>query len=182
MVKLFLMFATLLLIASIYPEKIYSREKNAQSSALLSSQYTGRPEPDIRIMALENILKRHNSPLATYAKVYVQHADRNNIDWKLLPAISGIESTFGKHYVAGSYNAYGWGGGYIYFKSWEDGIATISEELKLKYVNRGADTIYKIAPIYAPPSTSWAYGVSSFSSEISKEYLKLISENLTPSI
>ncbi len=178
--KKILVLIALLLAISITPEKTFafSTTKLAGSSAaLLNTSDSGKTGHDMRVVALENIFKKYNSPLVPYAKDYVRIADKYGVDWKLLPAISGLESYYANMYVQGSYNAYGWGGGYIYFKSWEDGIETVISSLKKNYIDKGADTVYKIGPIYAA-ATHWSDRVSHFMSEINAEYISLNSTTL----
>lgn len=101
---------------------------------------------DSRVLALERVFTKHNSPLAPFAKNYVETADKYELDWRLLPAIAGLESSFGNAQLKGSYNSYGWGGGRIYFNSVEDGIETVmyglktnmwqGEQLQLKQLHR----------------------------------------------
>jgi hypothetical protein len=100
--------------------------------------------------------------LAEYAEELVAASDKYGLDWRLVPAISGVESTFGKHIPKGSYNAYGWANGDYRFKSWEDSIEIVSQTLRTKYIDRGAPSINKIARRYAPPSTTWARNVKFF--------------------
>lgn len=124
---------------------------------------------DDRADRLEEYLTFHNSPLAPYAEIFVAKADEYQLDWRLVASISGVESTFGKHLPKNSYNAYGWNGGNFYFKSWEDGIDTVSRTLRQKYINKwGADTVWEIAPYYAHPSKTWAYNVNFFMEKIAK--------------
>lgn len=104
---------------------------------------------DERKIALEKILKRYNSSLSSYAKFYVKYADKYNIDWKLLPAIAGKESNFGKYYIPGSHNVYGWGKKYITFDTWEDGIKSISYTLRSQYIDKGLNTISSLGSRYA---------------------------------
>jgi len=118
--------------------------------------------PDSRQEQLKRYFQYYKSPLAEYAGVFVEMADKYGLDWKLLPAISGVESTFARHYINGTYNAYGWGGGKIRFESWEDSIEKVSKALSEKYYARGLDTPYKIAPVYCPPSKVWAGNVNFF--------------------
>lgn len=123
--------------------------------------------PDQRVTRLEAYLKSHNSPLSEYAAVFVQTADKYELpDWRLVPAIAGVESTFGKAIPENSYNAYGWANGTHRFQSWEESIATVSKTLKSRYVDRGADTVEEIGRIYAPPSNTWAVKVRFFMREI----------------
>lgn len=150
-------------------------------SAQLAQADVNSVDTDLRVVALENIFKKYNSPLQGQAKYYVYYADKNGVDWKLLPAISGLESTYAKFMMPGSYNAYGWGGGHIYFDSWEDGIDTITSALRKNYYDRGADTIYEIGPIYAE-ADHWPATVTKFADEINSEYVRLQSSKLTLSI
>lgn len=136
---------------------------------------------DQRAQALQNVLNRYNSPLAPYAKNYVEAADKYGIDWRLLPAIAGLESTFGKRQLAGSYNSYGWGGGRIYFDSIDHGIDTVLYGLKNRYMSRGATTVETIAPIYSESAT-WAPRVRFFMNKFEAEYQRLTLENLTLTI
>jgi hypothetical protein len=132
------------------------------------------PDTDLRVKALRAILEKYNSPLVPFARDYIEIADKYNIDWKLLPAIAGLESSFGNAQLSGSYNSYGWGGGHIYFESVPDGINTVLYALKTKYFSRGADTVESIAPIYSE-SPTWAPRVRRFMGEIDSAYQK---ENL----
>lgn len=127
---------------------------------------------DLRAKALENIFNSQGSPLAPYASYYVESADRNGIDWRLLPSIAGLESSFGKRQMPGSHNSYGWGGGHIYFDSVEDGIDTILIAFREKYASRGATTVETIGPIYAE-STTWVPRVRSFMNKFEAEYARL---------
>jgi len=115
---------------------------------------------DERPALLASYLTSKNSPLTAESAVFVREADRLGLNWKLVAAIAGVESTFGKRIPANSYNAWGWGvftgtNDGVHFTSWEDGITTVSEGLKTRYVDRGADTVDKIGRIYAA-SPAWS--------------------------
>jgi hypothetical protein len=103
-----------------------------------------------------------NSPLVPYVYDLISEADKYGLDWKLVAAISGVESNFGKQIWTGSHNAWGWGGGKITFKSWPKGIETISKGLKTGYIEKGARNPEQISVIYAPFSTTWAAKVRFF--------------------
>lgn len=155
-VSLVTAFGILLLLASPASAEDYI----AGSSAALkndSSVYN-----DTRVETLRKFLNSHKSPLADYAKELVITSDKYGLDWRLVPAISGVESTFGKRIPQGSYNAYGWANGEYRFKSWEDSIEIVSKTLRTKYIDRGAPSINKIARRYAPPSSTWARNVKFF--------------------
>lgn len=134
------------------------------ASAQLKTSDSGTD--DYRIMILRTYLIKHNSPLAEHAEDFVAIADKYNIDWRLVPAISGVESTFGKRIPRNSYNAYGWANGAYKFKSWEDSIEIVSKTLREKYIDRGAPSISRIARRYAPPSSTWAGKVKFFMKKI----------------
>jgi hypothetical protein len=102
---------------------------------------------DKRVLALMIFLERYKSPMANanIAKTFVEQADKNGFGdkWQILPAISGIESGFGritprKNNIA-SYNAWGWTSKgskfsrWAYFNSWEDAVTTISKGLAKGY-------------------------------------------------
>ncbi len=167
----------IILFAAITAKSAYAKESISASSAVLARNENFDARNDMRAKALENVFKKYNSPLVSEAKAYVELADKHGIDWKLLPAISGLESSFGVHLMPNSYNAYGWGGGHIYFESWSDGIDKILASLKKNYYNRGADTVYEIAPIYAESKT-WAPRVTSFMNMIESELERLNNEEL----
>ncbi|MCX8008752.1 MAG: hypothetical protein N3A54_03525, partial [Patescibacteria group bacterium] len=113
---------------------------------------------DKRVVVLEKYLQQYNSPLAPYAETFIQEADIHNIDWKLVAAIAGLESQFGKRIPKNSYNAWGWGiptpeSKGIYFQSWNHGIQTVSRGLKENYTQKGLITIEQIGKRYAASPT-----------------------------
>ena len=113
-------------------------------------------EFDFRVENLKLYLQKNNSPLTDYAAEFVNYADIYGLDYRLVPAITGVESTFGVHIPYKSFNAYGWSNGEYKFISWEDSIGHVSMSLRTKYLDKGAGTINKIARRYAPPSITWA--------------------------
>jgi len=128
---------------------------------------------DARVSKLKAYLESHGSPLASEAEHFIAEADRLGLDWKLVAAISGVESTFGKHIPQNSYNCWGWGiftgaSDGIHFASWKDGITTVSEGLKHNYVDKGASSVEQIGRIYAA-SPTWSTKVRFFLQRI-EEY------------
>jgi len=153
------------LIKRLYlPMPVWASE-TAGNSAVLAETASSQTV-DIRPRQLQDFLDYYDSPMATYSGYLVQMADKYGIDWRLVPAISGIESTFGKNIPFGSYNAYGWNGGNARFDSWEESIEEVSKKLKEKYYSRGLNTPFKIAPVYCPPSKVWAGKVAFFMEKI----------------
>lgn len=144
-------------------------ENSSRSSAVLADARSVSLS-DNRVKILKEFLESYNSPLAPFAGTFVETADTYNLDWRLVAAISGLESTFGQQIPQGSYNGWGWGiygNNVIYFSSWEDGIRTISKGIRERYMNqRGATNVYEIGSTYAASST-WAVRVESFMNGIS---------------
>lgn len=124
---------------------------------------------DPRAQILQNYLEKYNSPLADHSQDFIEAADKYDVDWRLVPAIAGVESTFGK-FIPGGYNAWGWG---VYgdqalgFQSWKDGIYTLNKGLRENYINRGYTEPYSMNRIYAS-SPTWGSKVSFFIADIEK--------------
>lgn len=122
----------------------------------------------VKKVVIYNMLEKHNSPMLKEADSFIKACITYNINCYLLPSISGLESSFGKAMINETYNPFGWGGGTIYFKSWEDAYMTVAQGLKNNYLEKGALTINEIAPIYAA-SPTWAERVSYFLSKFEEE-------------
>ncbi len=110
----------------------------------------------VKVDSVRNYLAKRGSPLAAKAEYIVKTATHFGIDYRLVAAISVIESGGGKHAYR-PYNAWGWGGSKGYtFSSWEDGIYTVSRGLS-RYYASGAVTPAAIAPRYNPHTPNeWA--------------------------
>ena len=129
---------------------------------LLVQTHVWAVSSDVRVTQLTQFLKSYDSPLTPFAADFIKYGDKYGVDWKLLPAISGVESTFGKAIPFNSYNAYGWGGGEIVFASWEESIGVVTRSLRQNYINRGLTNVDLIGPVYCPPNRSWEINVKYF--------------------
>jgi|Napbiome12C3dose_1001474.scaffolds.fasta_scaffold00001_229 hypothetical protein len=126
-------------------------------------------ELDYRAEILSTYLAKYNSPLQYHAQDFIDAADIYKLDWKMLPAIAGVESTFGK-FIPGGYNGWGWGvygTQAIYFTSWRDAIFTISKGLREGYLDKGLTDPYSMNRVYAA-SPTWGMKVSYFMQDIEK--------------
>lgn len=125
-----------------------------------------------RKQALEEFFNSYNSPLAQNAQTFIDVADKYGLDYRLLPAISCMESTCAKFYIEGSYNPFGWGiygNNSIGFSSFDEAIETVGEGIYTGYVVKGADEPHEIAPIYTPPNhVKWLSGVRFFMNKMSE--------------
>jgi hypothetical protein len=61
---------------------------------------------DPRLQKIEKFFADRDCPLADSAAVFLEAADRNDLDWRLLPSISLVESSGGKDYRHN--NVFGW--------------------------------------------------------------------------
>jgi len=157
--RLLVIISFLLTVAK--PVKAFVAENSAEIKNELNET------KDSRQLTLTLFLQKKNSPLEDEAEKIIAEADENNLDWRLLPAIAGVESSFGKRIPPNSYNAYGWANGQYRFKSWGNSIETVSQALKTNYADKGAKSINKIAGVYNPPSSfSWAGKVKYFINQI----------------
>ena len=129
-------------------------------------------ETDARLAALETVLEGYNSPMIGEARTFIDVADRYNLDWRFLPAITGIESLYGNRIAPNTYNPFGWGGGYIEFDSWAQAIKTVGRELSERGKRAGISTPEEWAPRYCPPNwRNWSRGVRYFMNELEQEWL-----------
>jgi hypothetical protein len=123
-----------------------------------------------KIRALEKFFEGYKSPLKKHSETFVKVADQYGMDYRLLPAISCMESSCGKQLIEGSYNPFGWGiygSNAVYFKNYDEAIETVAKGLKTNYLDKGYDTPQKIAPIYTPPNhRNWLSGVTFFMEKI----------------
>ncbi|SRR5260221_5789894 len=159
-------FFLILLCSTIFTSKIHAQEKASGSSATLQITLIDRGL-DNRGALLKKYLSQYDSPLAPFADTFVAEADANNIDWKLLTAISGVESTFGKAVPctnAWGYNIYG--DHMLCFSSYKEGIKVISKAIREQYMDKWGDQdVWDIGRQYAA-SPTWAYRVDSFMNQI----------------
>ncbi len=104
---------------------------------------------DKKVENIEKYLSRRGAPLSKEARFMVIMANKFNLDYRLVPAISIIESSGGLRNYR-KYNAWGWGGAKGFtFKSWEHSIYVVSRGMN-GYYSLGLDTPEKMAPRYNP--------------------------------
>ena len=132
---------------------------------------------DTRAQKINAIFKSYNCPLEGMGEVFVREADKNDIPWWLVAAVSFQESGCGKitPTVDGkeSYNAWGWG---VYgdtthsFDNWARGVETVSKYFSTKFYSKGVNDVCEIMKTYTPPSNgSWCEGVKHFG-DLIQEY------------
>lgn len=153
-------------------------EKQSGNSAELSlSIKIDKKEQDSlnlkrKVLAIKSVLNRYNSPMVGSEQSFIEACEKYDLDCYLLPSIAGLESTFGRFIWPNSYNPFGWGRGYLMFKSWSESIDAVAKGLRDNYVNKGAENVYTIGRIYSE-SPTWATRVSWLMIEFEKEEEKL---------
>src|SRR3990172_288918 len=155
----------ILVLPFLFLNKQVQAEKLVENK-IPSAQIEGKVL-DKKATILSLYLAQFDSPLQYHAQDFIDASNTYDLDWKMIPAIAGVESTFGKH-IPGGFNAWGWGvygSQAIYFNSWRDGIFTISKKLKENYLNRGLKDPYSINRIYAA-SPHWGGKVSYFMNDL----------------
>jgi len=105
--------------------------------------------------ALLDFFRRFKCPQPYYIDDYVHAADQNNLDYRILAAISVQESSCGRYYPEGSNNLYGWDSGRERFASVPAAIDYISEQLAGGRYYAGKSLVDKLHaynpnPEYAP--------------------------------
>lgn len=139
-------------------------ETKAETSEIIAAK-----KLDNKAKILSKYLASYNSPMQYHAQDFIDASETYGLDWKLLPSIAGVESTFGKQ-IPGGYNAWGWGvfgDQAIYFTSWRDGMFTIARGLRENYLNKGLTDPYAINRIYAS-SPHWGKNVTYFMGDLEK--------------
>lgn len=160
-VSLFLLIILILFSAKVEAEKSVLEPEQVR---IINSETL-----DSRAYILKNYFAKYNSPLQDNAQDFVNAADLYEVDWRLVAAISGVESTFGK-FTPGGFNCWGWG---VYgdqalgFESYKDGIYTVTKGLREGYLDKGLYDPYAMNRIYAS-SPHWGGKVSYFLADIDK--------------
>ncbi|MEX0621631.1 MAG: hypothetical protein WD187_01365 [Candidatus Woykebacteria bacterium] len=129
---------------------------------------------DARPVLVDRFLSKHNSPMAGLGLKFVEAADINSLDWRLLPALAFQESNLGKKIPEGSHNPFGWA---IYpgkssgasFDSWEKAIELVAIRMKENYIDQGLTTPETIVARYTSSgSPTWVFAIRSAMEEISE--------------
>ena len=111
----------------------------------------------IKAEAIDSYFKSRSMPLFGMGMKMAEEAEKNNLDWRLLPAIAFRESTGGKYgCVKVKHNPFGWGSCKIGFDSYEEAVETVAKNLggnnpktARHYADKNTEEILKA---YNPPS------------------------------
>ncbi len=94
-----------------------------------------------RAAKIDAYFAKRNMPLEGYGAKMVEEAFKNDLDWRLLPAIAIRESTGGKFACQNNPNPFGWGSCKIKFKSFDESIEVVAKNLGGN--NPGTEYYYK---------------------------------------
>lgn len=115
-----------------------------------------------KIAALHRFLSKYNGE-PHYEKEYLRAASESQIDWRLLPAISVMESQAGRRFRLN--NWWGWNSARTGFASVPEGIGYVSRQLGTSRYYAGK-TIPQILRIYGPGTDYYVNTVLGFMKQI----------------
>lgn len=107
-----------------------------------SAKRRAAAKPDPRTVRLQRFFTRIHAPVASLSAAFVRAADRNHLDWRLLPSIAVVESSGGKHYL--NNNIFGWGGGSTAFSSVRAGIQQVADRLSHSPIYKNRSVVGKL--------------------------------------
>ena len=124
-------------------------------------------EYDVRPISMRVVLEKYNSPMVGYEVELIQIAEKYGLDWTLLAAIAGTESSFGKRMPANCLNPYGWGvygDNKLCFKSFPEAAEAVAKGLSSRY---NISSLESIGRTYNKVSTEgWVNHTHFFSNKI----------------
>jgi hypothetical protein len=92
---------------------------------------------DARLKTLQKFFGKAGCPAQKYSQEFLETADAYDLDWRLLPSISFVESTGGK--AARNNNLFGWDSGRAGFASPVDSIESVGYRLAYSELYRDKD-------------------------------------------
>jgi hypothetical protein len=106
---------------------IFDKVNTVETSVITTQEEVARTE---KAEAIDNFFAKYKAPLEGYGMKFVTEAEKNNIDWRLLPAIAMRESTGGVHACKkATYSVFGYGSCKLNFKSIDESIEIVSKSL-----------------------------------------------------
>src|SRR5579863_6934967 len=101
------------------------------SPVAISHRQDTPPPPDTRkdhrFEALRRFFEKSDCPAQRYSAEFLAAADQNELDWRLLPSLSFVETGGGKN--APNNNFFGWASGRARFSSPTEGIRKVGYTL-----------------------------------------------------
>ena len=144
-------------------EKVAASPKPKPLAKTPQYQPLSESSADLRTVRLKTFFSKLHCPVAELSEEFVHAADDNEIDWRLLPSISVIESGGGKAYR--NNNIFGWSNGNYPFASLRSGIHAVAFKLGKSALYRNQSVEGKLH-LYNPDE-SYAPAVMSVMNRIS---------------
>lgn len=116
--------------------------------AVQPAQEKAEPE-DPRLARLTRFFARMKSPLVDLAEDFLEAADRYNLDWRLLPSISIVETGGGR--ICAGNNIFGWDAGQHVFASVSEAIEIVAARLGTSRLYRDKDLPDKLGTYNGDP-------------------------------
>lgn len=168
------------------PQVVLSQKSNIEALNLFSFNQEIDKEAqilEIKARAIDTYFEEHDMPLHGTGMKMVIEAEKNDLDWRLLPAIAVRESTGGRFKCKKVENSFfGWGSCKIGFKSTNEAIEIVARNIggnnpKTAHHYEGKDT-KEILQKYNPPSIvpRYAQQVMSIMEDIGTEEIVLADE------
>lgn len=116
---------------------------HADGSKPATTEHRNESTKDPRLAFLRTFFERGNCPAAKLSPIFLEAADMNALDWRLLPSLSFIETSGGK--AARNNNMFGWDSGRAAFSSAAAGIRAVASYLSHSalYRNKNVDGILR---------------------------------------
>lgn len=157
-----------------FPQVVLQEQKSKEAEAVLAL------EREAKAGAIDAYFRSYNMPLAGLGMKMVVEAEKNGLDWRLLPAIAVRESTGGIHACKKApHNFFGWASCKVGFESPEKAIEIIALNLggnNPRTEHYYADkTTLQILQKYNPPSivARYAHQVIAIMDKIGSEVVVL---------
>lgn len=140
-------------------QTVFIQKQNIETDGILAfNQALAQrvQEQKAKADAIDAYFKERAMPLEGFGMKMVKEAEKNNLDWRLVPAIAIRESTGGKYDCKKvENNPFGWGSCKISFNSNEEAIEIVAKNLggnnpntEKHYANK---TLKEILHSYNPP-------------------------------
>lgn len=131
---------------------------------------------DVRPLAMRAVFEKYNSPMLGSEAELIRIAEKYGLDWTLLAAIAGTESSFGKRMPDGCLNPYGWGiygSNRLCFKSFPEAAEAVAKGLSTRY---NISSLESIGRTYNKVSTdSWVSHTRFFMNRIKTAQISVAS-------
>jgi len=121
---------------------------------------------------IKEYLSKYNSPLEEYSGDFIRASKNFGFDYKVLVAISGVESGFGTSSLCGDYNPFGYGNPCWDFSSYSEAIWKVAETIGTSEATgykrfRETGEVYDLATAYnSSYAVEWTEKINYFFNQL----------------